>query len=356
MSKLISNVNDLATTHPELVAEWDNELNGDLKPTDFTAGSGKKVWWKCKEGHSWETAIMHRTNNHGCPYCTNRKVLVGFNDLATVKPSIVKEWDKKKNGNLKPTNVLAGSTEKVWWKCKKGHSYLASIRHRVEGQGCGYCSHKRTTTGVNDLATKNPKLAEEWDYEKNGNLKPTDVTLMSARKVWWKCKKGHSYEAVINNRSRGRGCPYCAGKKILEGYNDLSITHPELAKEWDYNKNTTSPTDFSKGSHKKVWWLCKKGHSWEATINSRSKGIGCPYCAGLKALAGFNDLSTTHPQLAKEWDREKNGKLTPENCSYGSSKKVWWNCSSCNHNWEATIISRSKGAGCPKCSKTDSNK
>lgn len=31
--------------------------------------------------------------------------------------------------------------------------------------------------GINDLATVNPELAKDWDYEKNGDLKPTDVSF-----------------------------------------------------------------------------------------------------------------------------------------------------------------------------------
>ncbi|MBQ8623595.1 MAG: zinc-ribbon domain-containing protein [Oscillospiraceae bacterium] len=81
------------------------------------------------------------------------------------------------------------------------------------------------------------------------------------------------------NRAKGRGCPYCSGKKILSGYNDLATTNPNLATEWHPDKNgVLLPTMVSPGSHKKVWWLCKKGHEWQASIENRSKGSSCPIC------------------------------------------------------------------------------
>ena len=55
---------------------------------------------------------------------------MGFNDLQTVFPEIAREWDYEKNINM-PNAYLAGSVEKVWWKCDKGHSYQAKICNRT---------------------------------------------------------------------------------------------------------------------------------------------------------------------------------------------------------------------------------
>ena len=139
---------------------------------------------------------------------------------------------------------------------------------------------KKIIVGENDLATVNPKLAEEWDYEANGDLKPTDVAAGSSKKVGWICSKGHKWNAVIANRSRGCGCPYCAGIKVIIGENDLATTNPKLAAEWDYEANgNLKPTDVTAGSGKKVGWVCSKGHRWNAKLNSRNSGNGCPYCS-----------------------------------------------------------------------------
>ena len=135
------------------------------------------------------------------------------------------------------------------------------------------------------LLNLNPKLAEEWNYEKNGSLKPSNVTLHSGKRVWWKCKEGHEWQAEINSRSKGRRCPYCTNMKLKIGYNDLASKKPELLKEWDYDKNSVKPNNVLFVSSKKVWWICKKcGNEWETSIKIRSLGHGCPLCANRENL------------------------------------------------------------------------
>ena len=105
------------------------------------------------------------------------------------------------------------SNIKVWWKCAKGHEWQATIAHRNNGTGCPICVGKKVLSGNNDLETLNPKLASEWNYEKNNELKPQDFTPNSNKKVWWKCSNGHEWQAVINNRNKGSGCPICYKEK-----------------------------------------------------------------------------------------------------------------------------------------------
>ena len=108
-------------------------------------------------------------------------------------------------------------------------------------------------------------------------------------------------------------CPYCSNQKILPGFNDLKTTYPDIAQEWDETKNTIEPSSIGAGSGKKAWWMCSKGHEWEAVIATRTKKkVGCPYCSGRKVYQGFNDLSTTHPELAQQWDWQSNSGLRPE--------------------------------------------
>ena len=210
----------------------------------------------------------------------------------------------------------------------------------------------RLIKGVNDLATLNPALLQQWHPTENGNLKPTDVSPGSDKEVWWLCPEGHAYQMVVNHRAkRGYGCPYCSGQRILKGVNDLATTNPELAKEWNYEKNgKLTPYDLSAGSGKKVWWLCEKGHAYEQSIYKRSsRGYSCPYCSGHKALRGFNDLETINPRLAKEWHPTKNNSLTPFDVTAGSGKRVWWLCP-LGHEYQATIHDRnSDDTQCPIC-------
>lgn len=146
-------------------------------------------------------------------------------------------------------------------------------------------------------------LLREWDTARNAPL-----SYGSHTPVWWRCANGHEWEAVVYTRTRGSGYPFCAGKKTQTGFNDLATQNPELAQQWDYAKNIpVLSADVTSGSHRLVWWKCEKGHSWRASVRSRVSGNGCPICAGRQLLAGENDLATRFPELAQEWDRQKNG-------------------------------------------------
>ena len=200
------------------------------------------------------------------------------------------------------------------------------------------------------LYDSNPELIKEWDFKKN-ELDPRNVSCGTNKKAWWICSKGHSYYSVIVNRvKRNSGCPYCANQKILTGYNDLATTNPELIKEWDYNKNIVKPTEVMRGSARKVWWICPKGHSYEAKLNNKTSnnGTSCPYCTNYKVLSGLNDLATTNPELIKYWDDEKNGSLKPNMVMKGQHKEVWW-IGECGHSWKSTIYHMVEGKRCPIC-------
>ena len=162
---------------------------------------------------------------------------------------------------------------------------------------------------MSDRLIDNKELMKEWNQEKNISYNPADLTSGSSKKVWWKCKKGHEWEAVIHTRVKGAVCPYCMGKKAIQGVNDFATLYPEMLKEWDYSKNTIKPDEVTKGTHKKIWWICSNNHSYEATIPARRSGTGCPYCSGNKILVGFNDIATTNPELLEKWNYEKNNKL-----------------------------------------------
>ena len=203
----------LLLSNPKLAKEWNYEKNGNLKPKHFAANSNKKVWWKCSNGHEWQATINSRNKGNGCPYCSGRFVIKGENDLQTVNPKLAKEWNYEKNNKLTPLDVLPNSSKKVWWKCNRGHEWQAKISDRNRGKGCPYCSGRYACKGENDLQTVNPTLAKEWNYEKNNGLTPADVMPNSDKKVWWKCSKGHEWQAIIANRHKGSGCPICKKNK-----------------------------------------------------------------------------------------------------------------------------------------------
>lgn len=486
-----------AIDYPALAKEWDKEAN-DAIGLDFesiAAGSNKEAHWICDKGHKFSRRVYERaTRGYGCPYCSGRQILPGFNDFATKNPELLKEWDYEKNKKLgiDPTTIGVGFRPKVWWICPKGHSYDSVIYPRTTGCGCPYCSTppKKILAGFNDLATTNPELVTEWDFKKN-TLKPTDVSYGNTKNFWWICPKGHSYSTAIANRTKAKtGCPYCIGQKAIAGINDLFTKYPELEKEWDFEKNTVDPSTIVRGGATKFWWKCKRGHEWQSRVTDRIRNDNtinqCPTCArrnrisfpekiiyyyvkkafpdaaenyrsdwlgkkeldiyipslnvgieydgeyfhkaerdlakdnlcnkhGVKLirireknaktidsnsiiyqitdngradgkhLAGAlhflekelgvnldadlnrdhdtlrtlvekyeveNCIAKTNPELLSEWDYEKNAQLglTPENVSRGTSGTVWWICSK-GHSYDATLSNRiNGGTGCPFCS------
>lgn len=282
MRKLIPNINDLKTEYPDIAKEWDTNQNDGLLPSEVLSHSGKKYWWKCINGHSWQATPSNRVYGYGCPYCSGRRPIRGYNDLATTSPELLREWNYEKNLPDTPETISGKSNRVFWWKCKQGHEWQTDVAHRTNrGDGCPYCSGHRVLQGFNDLASINPATASEWNYQKNGVLLPTQITISSNKKVWWVCENGHEWQDTPSNRSRGDRCPYCSGHRVWEGYNDLATTNPILAREWHPTKNgSLTPKDVTANSEKTVWWLCPIcGNEWKAKPASRnSKGTGCPKC------------------------------------------------------------------------------
>ena len=147
------------------------------------------------------------------------------------------------------------------------------------------------------LSASHPDIAKEWNYDKNHDVLVSEVTAGSDRRVWWIGKCLHEWESKISNRANGSGCPFCSGKKVLKGFNDLPSKYPEISKEWNFTKNfPKKPQEYTFGSNKKVWWIDYLGHEWESPISNRTiHGTSCPFCKNSKVLKGFNDLETKIP-------------------------------------------------------------
>lgn len=349
--------NNLAVIHPKLKEEWDDDLNGDLKPENVLPGTDKNVFWKCDKGHSWTALIYQRTGKakSGCPYCSHAKA-TKETCLSTLKPYVIPFWDEKKNDCL-PTDVLANSNKKYWWKCKEGHSWPKSLNGITETsikKFCPYCNNRKVDD-ENNMLIQYPNIASEWDEEKNGDLDPKKLLPNNTKDAYWICSKGHSYKAKICSRClKGKGCSICAGYFPSEEYN-FKLVFPKIAKEWDKEKNgKLKPEGFLPFSGKSVWWKCKKGHSWEMQISKRTvRHYGCPFCSGTR-VAIENSLATLRPDIAKLWE-EKN-ELTPEQVSQKSGKRVNWKCDK-GHTWNGTVINIVNCAEpCPICRNINKSK
>ncbi|MBQ8248048.1 MAG: zinc-ribbon domain-containing protein [Lachnospiraceae bacterium] len=274
-------------------------------------------------------------------------------------PKVYAEWDSQANTHINPKTDGYAANRKAWWICPEGHHYDTLLQSRtLYGQGCPYCKGKRTLAGYNDLATARSDVLSKWDYEKNTEFTPQEVTEFSHKKVWWKCDKGHSWQARVQSvtmlKDGALGCPYCNGRYAAKGENDLATLRPDLAAQWSFELNDLTPEQVTLGSKRKVFWKCELGHTWQSPIDTRTrnKKAICPYCNNYKLWPGFNDLATASPEIAAEWNFEKNGDLKPSDVSKAARQKVWWKCSE-GHEWEALIYVRTKknGTNCPICSR-----
>lgn len=272
--------------------------------------------------------------------------------MRTGTHELLAQWNGPRNGVLTSRDISFGSSKKIWWICAEGHEWQAAAWSRTsQGSGCPVCAGKVLVPGVNDLMTRDPDLAKQWHPTKNGSLSPQDVMCGSRRRVWWMCSQGHEWEVAVKVRSSGNGCPFCAGKILMPGINDLQTVNPDLAAQWHPTKNgDVTPDAIISGSRQKAWWICSEGHEWQARINSRSSnGSGCPICSGRQVIPGENDLATLYPLIAQQWHPTKNGSLTAANVSAYSNRKVWWMCQQ-GHEWCSDIKERTaRNKGCPYC-------
>lgn len=420
---LISGKNDLETLFPEIAKKWNYELNKE-KPNEIFPHSDKKVWWKCNKDkrHIFQAKVCHVTEGRIiCPICSNQKIIVGVNDLATTNPELLKEWDYDKN-IITPQQITYGANKKVWWKCKKGHEWQATIGSRAGYQKteCPYCKNElKVSIREKTIAyylSKYFKIEEtkhfDWlnKMELDIYIPQLSLGIEYDGRQWHKnierdlkkdklCADNH----LKLLRIREKGCPKYKTtsyllyvnidkdpilqlkeiiKKTFDFINNNFNTHldsnPDIDKdyaeilsrtmtlskensvanhilisEWNYGKNIVNPEYISIGSDKKVWWKCKKGHEWQATVSSRTGSMkcGCPYCSGQKVLSGENDLEALFPDIAKEWNYVKNGDIKPNQIRPQTNKKYWWKCRNCGYEWQTSPSHRVMGRNCPRCAR-----
>ena len=261
-----------------LLKEWSPD---NVKPLDaYSPGSHATGIWTCERGHKWTAVIKSRYAGCDCPYCKGNLVIKGETDLMTVRPDIAESWDYNRNGIISPSDVKPYSNKKYWWKCGMGHSWFASPSDRCRGKGCPVCHNKAPGIDDHNLLSEHPDIANIWDYDRN-IFGPEQFRPNSNKWAWFKCNKGHSWNASIHSMTRPNrpnNCPYCSGKRAINGETDVASLRPELLAEWDYEKNSLNPAEVTEFSHYKAHWICPNGHRYMATIANRSSGKGCSIC------------------------------------------------------------------------------
>lgn len=418
-------MSNLLKDNKELMEKYYYEKNKNVDLNTLTLGSNKKIWWKCpKCGYVWKAIVKSKNNVKTCAVCCNRVVIVGTNDLYTYciknnRKDLIDEFDSEEN-DFSMKELTIESHKEVWWKCLKcEHSWHASPARRIKrDSGCGVCKHIILKKGVNDLLTTNPEIAKEWDNKKN-KIGPDDVMAGSNKeKYWFICPKGHSYNATPLDRKKGNNCPKCSKErhtsfpekavyyymkkyltKVEENYHnpilgnqEIDIFVPEiklgieydgrawhkdykrdLKKDIDCSQNNITLirirengcTDFDSDSIKINISPYNK-QELENVIELIFKFIGDKYKIyknvdinierdRMKILEIMdlsekeNSLANYCPEIKKYWNKEKNGKINPEQISHSSEKEIFLKCHKCNTEWKMLAKDFKLRPKCPYC-------
>lgn len=421
---LVRTYESLKTKNPELAKQWHPDKNMPLNSDEVSYGSGIKAWWICSNNHEWKAVINSRNRGIGCPYCAGQKPTDKRN-FATEYPQLLKEIDFIKNENLNPEKLSPRSTQKIWWKCKNDHSWQATICNRTRKQynnSCPYCTNRKLSK-ENSLAKLRPDIAQNWHPTKNKLLTPNDVIAGGGIKAWWICKRGHEWQATIGTRVNNcTGCPKCSlqtsrieiavyseiqalftnvyWQEKIVGYEcDILIKDKNIGIEIDgvywhkkkieidniksklFAENGTqlfrlrenglpllSERDISfKWSDKTfpiisrmVQQILKFAKLNEAECLKLQNYVdgNClineklyrKIISNLPGPLPGRSLADKNPTLAKEWAYDLNAPLTPEHFGPSANKSAWWRCQQ-GHTWKSVIQQRTfRQSGCLRCS------
>lgn len=295
-NRAVAGVNDLATLRPNLVVEWSKK--NDKTPAEVTTGSAYIAIWECA-AHRHEYTMMvaqHAREGRGCPVCSGRRILTGFNDFATANPDMAAEFVRDAEGKGRtPHTVGANSHAKFIWRCAEGHEWPSEPAQRSAGMKCRVCRGRKsarparpTRSVVRALPPKNrpltiaehsPDLVAEFvcDSENLGRT-PHNTARGSNANLHWRCLAcNFEYVSPPRHRTAGRGCPACAGTVIVPGNNDLATKFPDIAAELD-DENYTAD-QLLPNSNIMVQWKCANGHTWNTRVFNRTRGdSGCNTC------------------------------------------------------------------------------
>ncbi len=336
--------------YPELAQEWIKEKNGNVAPYEVSYNDNKPYWWKCSScGEEWKATIFNRIKGTGCPKC--RTIF-----HSSFPERAIYYYVKKYYPDAISSDRSFGFELDI---------FIPSLRVGIEYDGQQWHQDRKKDEEKNRKCRENRivlyriRESECWFWKEDAYLRliPTstqnDLELNNAIAVLLMDINPYIIAPDVDvQRDR---------KEILGTYlvarqnNSLSMKYPELAKEFDTVKNAPlTPDKIDYGSGIMCSWICSKcGYSFEATPNARTcKKSGCPSCAHQVAWKGHTDIFTTNPELAKEWDFEKNRELglNPDELLAGSEKKAFWRCEK-GHSWMTSIVNRKKGRGCPICAR-----
>lgn len=342
--------NDLKTLYPELALEWNEKKNGI--PANKVIGGGiTRYSWKCLFcGNEFTTSIHNRIAGTMCSRCqgastsfaeqavyyyikqmfpdavnryidpeTEKELDIYIPDLRIGVEydgyrfhSVLQSEDNEKNRlfneqgikliRVRETDYNGSRLPQLSVKIYKTFVYEKSTRYsgldsiikqlvnlisdndsdiipntyddRFTILHTMYLGQKK-----NSFQTNNHNHLKYWDSERNAPLLPAEISAHSGISVYWKCDVcGYKWERTIDAEVKSKGCPACNRQVLSEKYN-LAVLHPDIAAEWDYDRNPDTPFDVFPYTHESRFWICKKcGNRYPASIDHRSNGTGCRKC------------------------------------------------------------------------------
>lgn len=247
-------------------------------------------------------------NNPFCQNCGNklRDGAISFYDYC-INNNVNYYIHWSKNNKLNSKQVSYSSDKKFLFICDKNHEYEKSLTNAIKGSGCPYCCGSKILIGFNDLWTTHPEICRYLVDYNDGYI----ISKGTHCKTNWKCLVGHQYkQSVVNKISHNQGCPYCSGKKVLIGFNDMWTTNKDICEELLEKEDGYK---YTQGSGKKVKWKCKKCNNiWVSKICNRTiNKRGCPKCTKSKGEIKVEEILNKYnihyyPQKRFDECRHKN--------------------------------------------------
>lgn len=356
-----------AEQFPAIAAEWHPTRNSPLTPEQVAAKSRQKAWWVCSMcGNEWEAAIYSRASGHGCRSCADRQRAVEFGapepgqSLAERDPEIAAQWHPSRNGALRASDVTANSGQTVWWLCNRRHEWQAMINNRRKARGCPKCT--LWGTSVEEIRLRHELLASgvpidpnhEVIHDASGRALQCDM-LCSAWNVVIEFDGNRFHKLPDSAKKDERKTQWLTD----QGWTVIRVREnlPAIGKH-----DVVVPLFSSEVVRAKAVLMKLRGLGFDVAEHDNYLKTEKPWgssdaSAYIKRRRIDKSLATLHPDLAAQWDSEKNGAMTPEDVTAGSGVRAWWICPDCGHNWAAYVYSRAGGGhGCPECGRRKASK
>lgn len=344
---LISGKNDLKSAYPHIASEWHWEKNFPLTPDQIFKASSKAVFWKCKKGHEWPAKVGNRTRqNSGCPYCGNKKVLTGYNDLQTINPTVALDWDYEEN-NSNPKQILYSSTKRVAWNCQIcGHKWPARVVDRHKGSGCPKCKNEYHSSFPEQAIAY--YLSQQFEILQNHKIGEMEIDVYLPEykiAIEYDGKYYHGFERSHRREEEKRIFLNEAGIFLInvkEGDKDMidgSIIWCHYHRSYNFIPILI----------RNLLIVIEGISEIHATVNVDLKNDYSKILSNYIAVQKDKSLAKVYPELTLLWDTDANGGLSPVQISYGSDRTYYWKCGK-GHRWPERIANLVRGDRCPYCS------